>query len=261
MAETKKKTYQSASGGKGSKNDVQQAYKKAAPTGSAGGLRVGAVLLWLAAIAFEILAILVFKGVVNLKFMPQIAQLIAFLVLDLICVIVGSQLWKRANHIDPASKKNKVKFWLWNNMGVIVAAFAFIPFIIIALLDKNADKKTKTIAVVAAAVALAIGVVTSIDYNPISAEEKEAAVGEIQGDVFWTPFGHVYHAYDDCQALNHTDTLTYGSVEEAINHSRTRMCSFCAKRMEKEEGIDLTNIKTDNQDVDEEALEAIPEAE
>ena len=253
MAETKKKTYQTASGEKGSKKDVEQAYKKAAPTGSAAGFRVGAILLWLAAIGFELLAVLVLKGIVDLKFIPQIAQLIAFLVLDLICVIIGSQLWKRANRIDPASKKNKVKFWLWNNMGVIVAAFAFIPFIIIALTDKNADKKTKTIAVIAAAVALAIGALTSIDYNPISAEEKAAAAEEVGGDVFWTPFGHVYHAYDDCQALNHTDTLTYGSVEEAIEHNRTRMCSFCAKRM----GVS-DEIKTDNKEVTEDDLVPVP---
>jgi len=25
-------------------------------------------------------------------------------------------------------QKNKVKFWLWNNMGVIVSAIAFVPF-------------------------------------------------------------------------------------------------------------------------------------
>ena len=259
MAEQKKKTYQNASGEKGSKSDVKQAYKKAGATGSAAGFRVGAILLWLVAIACEVLAVLVIKGVVDLKFIPQIAQLIAFLVLDLICVIIGSQLWKKSNRIDPASKKNKVKFWLWNNMGVIVAAFAFIPFVIIALTDKNADKKTKTIAAVAAVIALAIGVATSIDYNPISAEEKEAAEAEIGGDVFWTPFGHVYHAYDDCQALNQTDTLTYGSVEEAIEHNRTRMCSFCAKRMEKEEGVTLDGIKTDNVEVNEEDL--VPAAE
>ena len=258
MAEQKKKTYQTASGEKGSKADAQQAYVKAGPTGSAAGLRVGAILLWLAAIAFEVLAILVIKGVVDLKFIPQIWQLIAFIVLDLVCVIIGSQLWKRANRIDPASKKNKVKFWLWNNMGVIVAAFAFIPFIIIALTDKNADKKTKTIATVAAVAALAVGVLTSIDYNPISAEEKAAAEEEIGGDVFWTPFGHVYHAYDDCQALNQTDTLTYGSVTEAIEHNRTRMCSFCAKRMEKEEGVVLDGIKTDNKEVDEGDLVPVP---
>ena len=45
----------------------------------------------------------------------------------IICLIIGSLLWKKANHIDPASEKNKVKFFLWNNMGLIVAVFAFVP--------------------------------------------------------------------------------------------------------------------------------------
>ena len=65
------------------------------------------------------------------------------LVLDLVCVIIGSQLWKKANRTKPASKKNKFLFWLWNNMGVIVCAFAFIPFVILALTDKKADKKAQ----------------------------------------------------------------------------------------------------------------------
>jgi len=42
--------------------------------------------------------------------------LIICIVLDLIFVIIGSLLWKKANHIDPISEKNKTKFWLWNNL-------------------------------------------------------------------------------------------------------------------------------------------------
>ncbi|MBQ4170308.1 MAG: hypothetical protein II614_01730, partial [Ruminococcus sp.] len=69
------------------------------------------------------------------------------------------------------SKKNKLRFWIQNNLGVVVAAVAFIPFIIIALTDKNASKQDKTIAAIAAAVALAVGVLTGIDYNPVSQED------------------------------------------------------------------------------------------
>ena len=53
-------------------------------------------------------------------------------VLDLVFVIIGAQLWKKANKIKPASEKNKFLFWLWNNMGVIACAVAFIPFVILA---------------------------------------------------------------------------------------------------------------------------------
>ena len=213
--------------------------KEAAPVGNAKGLRIGAVVLWLVAIVFEVLAVLVVIGKFNLKFMPSLTQLIILLVLDLACVIAGSQLWKKANHIDPVSEKNKVKFWLWNNMGLIVCAFAFIPFIIIVLTNKNADKKTKVIATVVAVIALLIGGLFSYDWNPVSAEQKQEAMQTISEDVYWSPFGHVYHTHDDCQALNHTDTLTMGSVEQAIAANRTRLCSFCAKRDE------ITNLATD----------------
>ena len=251
MAETKKKKIVSASSGEEVKAGSRKkavVKKQAAPVGNATGLRVGAVILWVAAIAFELLAWFVFIGKVNLTFLPVTAQLIAFLVLDLICVIIGSLLWKKANHIKPASEKNKTLFWFWNNMGLIVCAFAFVPFIILALTNKNADKKTKTIAVVAAAIALLIGGATSIEYNPVSQEQQQAAMATIEGKVLWAPFGKVYHIDETCQALNQSETLTEGTVEEAIADGRTRLCAFCAKRN------DVEGVVTD-QNVDEVELE------
>ena len=250
MAEAKKKKIVSASTGKEVSGARKKATvkKQAAPVGNATGLRVGAILLWVAAIAFELLAWFVFIGKVNLTFLPVMAQLIGFLVLDLICVIIGSLLWKKANHIKPASEKNKTLFWIWNNMGLIVCAFAFVPFIILALTNKNADKKTKTIAVVAAAIALLIGGATSIEYNPVSAEQQQAAMTAIEGKVLWAPFGKVYHIDETCQALNQSETLTEGTVEEAIADGRTRLCAFCAKRN------DVEGVVTD-QNVDEVELE------
>ena len=171
--------------------------------------------------------------------MPTLYQLIAFLVLDLAFVIIGAQLWKKANRIDPVSEANKVKFWLWNNMGVIACVVAFVPIIILMLSNKNLDKKTKTIATVVAIIALLIGGVCSYDFNPVSEEQQQAAISAVTGDVFWSPFGKVYHTHDDCQALNQSDTLTYGTVEEAIAANRTRLCSFCAKN------DNITGVVTD----------------
>ena len=253
MAEPKKKTIVSASTGKEVKEGSAKpakVVKEAAPVGNATPLRIGAVILWVLAIAFEILAILVYVQTIKITFMSTIVAVVILLVLDLICVIVAAQLWKKANRIDPASKKNKLKFWLWNNLGLIVAAFAFIPFIILALADKKADKKTKTIAVVVAIIALLIGGLCSYDWNPISAEEKDAAVAQISGNVYWTPFGHVYHTSVDCQALNNSDTVTTGSVEEAIAANRGRLCAFCAKR----DSINTEGMLVDG-DVDEVVLE------
>ena len=235
MAEKKEKKIVSAKTGETVSQETIAADKKkkkaAAVPESTTGLRVGAIVLWVVALGFEILALLLLLGKVNLHIGSTLTQLIIALVLDLACVIIGAQLWKKANHINPASEANKLKFWLWNNMGVIVCTLCFLPFIILALTDKNADKKTKTIAAVVAIIALLIGGVSSYDWNPVSAEQKEAAM-QVLGDseVFWSPYGHVYHTHDDCQSLNQSDTLTYGTVDEAIAANRTRLCAFCAKR-------------------------------
>ncbi len=241
MAEKKKRII-SADSGKEIETPVkkERKVKEAAPVGNAGGLRIGAVVLWVLAIVMEVLALLVVLGKVDLKFMDTLYQLIAFLVLDLAFVIIGAQLWKKANHIDPVSEANKVKFWLWNNMGVIVCVVAFVPVIILMLTNKNLDKKTKTIAVVVAIIAMLIGGVFSYDFNPVSEEQQQAAI-TVLGDenVFWSRFGKVYHTHDDCQSLNQSEVLTYGTVEQAIAANRTRLCAFCAKN------DNITGVVTD----------------
>ena len=245
MAEKKQHTIISADTGaevKPGANPKPQTHtvKPAAEVGNAKGLRIGAIILWAFAIVFEVLAVLVLAGKINLTFLPMMWQLIVLLVLDLACVIVGSQFWKKANHIDPASEANPTKFWLWNNMGVIVCVVAFVPLVILMLANKNLDKKTKAICTVVAIIALLIGGVSSYDFNPVSAEEKEAAV-EALGDeqVYWAPFGKVYHTHEDCSSLNQSETLTVGTVEQAIAANRTRLCYFCAQQ------DNITGVTTD----------------
>ncbi len=230
MAEKKHHLVSASTGKEGKPKPNSHTMVEAKPVGNAAGFRGSAIALWVVAFVFEILAVLVVIGKVNLKFMPTLWQLIAFLVLDLICIILGSQLWKKANHIKPVSEKNKIKFWLWNNMGVIACVIAFVPVIILMLTNKDLDKRTKAIATVVAIIALLIGGVSSYDFNPVSVEQQQAAIEAIEGDVFWAPFGKVYHTHEDCQSLNQTDTLTYGTVEEAIAANRTRLCSFCARK-------------------------------
>ena len=225
MEEKKQHTIISAS--EETENKVAQHAKA---VGNADTMRLGAIILWVVAFIFEILAALILFGKINLKFMPTIWQLIIFLVLDLACVIIGSQFWKKANHIKPASEKNKVKFWLWNNMGVIVCVICFLPIVILFLTNKELDKKTKAIAVVVAIIALLIGGLASYDFNPISSEQLEAAENVLgDGYVYWTHFGKVYHTHEDCSSLNHSDELIYGTVDEAVAANRTRLCLFCAK--------------------------------
>ena len=203
----------------------------AAEKSSAKTKRILAVVFWVLAIACEVLAVLVFIGKIDLKFISQMAQLIAFLVIDFILVVVGAQFWKQANHMDPVSEQNKVKFWLWNNMGVIVCCFAFIPFLIYVLfIDKNADPKMKKVAAIVAAVALVLGIGISYDWNPVSEEGKAQAESTL-GDtsVYWTQFGSVYHLDTECQHLNRSSELFEGDVATAIEKGKTRLCKTCAK--------------------------------
>ena len=59
MAETKKKTIVAASDGKETETTKASNKKAAKPVGNATGLRIGAAVLWAAAIGMEVLAILI----------------------------------------------------------------------------------------------------------------------------------------------------------------------------------------------------------
>jgi hypothetical protein len=203
----------------------------------ASGLRIGAVILWLLAIACEILAILFLNGtffvpeqgieILGFTLLPM-TVLIAAIVADLILVIIGSQLWKKANHINPISKKNKIKFFLWNQMGLIVAVIAFMPLIIFLLKDKKLDAKTRKIVTVVAAIALVIASLASIDWSPVSAEELAEAQATYGDDnVYWTTFGKSYHIDENCHTLNRSRTIYYGTIEEAFEANRHDPCDFC----------------------------------
>ena len=237
--ETEKKkvthTYTEVGGQSIGKEELLEATRK-----NALPYRIFAVILWVLAIAAEVFAILIFTHKIEFSFTVEnpgwTISWIVCIVLDLIFVVAGSLLWKKGNHLDPASKKNKVRFWLHNNLGVIVSVIAFAPFIIIVLTDKNADKKSKTIAAVVAAAALVIAGLFSYDWNPLSQEEMlENADIET---VYWTASGTVFHAYDDCSHLNNTVELFKGTSSTAIENGKTRLCKTCEARAlrEAEEG-------------------------
>ena len=244
MAAKKEHNYVQADGKiKEDAEKIKTEYKKANAVGNSVPLRIGAVCCWVLALLCEIFALRAFQGYPLLKSgLSTNAQMVAFLVIDLILVIVGAQLWKKANHIKPMSEKNKTLFWLWNNLGVVMCAVCFVPFIILVLANKDADGKTKKLALMVAIVACLIGGVASYDFNPVSQEQLTAAENVLgEQTVFWAPHGKVYHTHDDCQALNNTDTLTYGTVAEAVAANRTRLCSFCAKQ------DDITGVVTDGE--------------
>ena len=221
---------------------------EAIPKEGAKPRRIGAVILWLLAIACEVVAILNVVNKIELPKFSQTVWLIVLIVLDLIFVICGSMLWKKANHIDPASEKNKVKFWLWNNLGSLVSVVAFLPLIIFVLTSKDMDKRTKTIVSIVAACALVIGGLVSYDWNPISSEQLEAARAEILANgnydtnedgepvVYWVEHSKKYHINSSCSAINRsnsTSDIYRGTIDAAYQKGLTEPCRICIKAMEK----------------------------
>lgn len=202
-----------------------------ASQGKATGLRITAVILWLAAVAFEVLVICLLNGILYIPGDITL-WLIVGIALDLVCVVIGSLLWKHANRLDPASKKNKLKFFLWNNMGVIATIVAFVPLVIILLKDKKLDAKLKKLVTVIAAIALAIAALFSIDYNPVSFEDLAVAQQDSQiqsdGTAYWTRWGKSYHFDPDCSTLMNSAVVYQGTIEEAFEAHRTDPCDFCA---------------------------------
>ena len=211
--------------------------KNVEATGEVGNKRVIAIVLWVVAIIFEALALMSLMQSSpiygKLPFFEPIVWMCIFLALDLICVIVAGQLWKKANHIDPPSEKNAFEFFVKSQLGAILSVIAFLPFLVMALLDKDADKRTKTIAAIVAAVALAIGVGTSADFNPVSSEDLQAmqqnAIELGDGTVYWTEHGTVYHLNPNCSHIINSSTIYSGDAAAAYEHGLSRPCKDCAK--------------------------------
>lgn len=197
----------------------------------ATGKRVAAVIFWLLGLACEIFCILIINKTLYFEGDKQMYFLIGGLVADLIFVIIGSQFWKRANDVDPASESNKVKFFLWNQMGLIAAIICFFPIVLILLNNKDLDKKTKKVTSIVAACALVVASLCSIDWNPVSEEDLNNAVAEY-GDttVYWTVYGRKYHLDPDCQSIQNSATVYEGTIDQAYEAGRNAPCKFCAQQ-------------------------------
>ncbi|HRP17277.1 MAG TPA: hypothetical protein PL128_04710 [Ginsengibacter sp.] len=207
--------------------------------GQAKQLRLFGMLAWIVAIAGEIYAIL--KLIRN----DKLTWLIVAIVVILILAIVGSMLWKKANRLDPASEKDKTKFFIQNQLGAIMGVLAFLPLVIFILTNKNIDGKTKGIAGAAAAVALVVAGITGYDFNPPSIEKYTQQINE-QTDVirnlnngvdlvYWTNQGNKYHLFEDCQHIKGRE-IHSGTVKEAWEARRigdSELCLTCKKRAEK----------------------------
>ncbi len=216
------------------RNDTDAVWKPTAEAKSkATTYRVIAVILWVLAIAAEAVAIFWL-----LRTQTQqtwyLWALIGGLVLIAILAIVGSQFWKKANDLDPAKRSEPVRFFVQNQLGVIISILAFLPLIILIFTNKNMDGKQKGIAGgIAIALLIAAGLL-SADFSPNSVEDETAQqvanegqideyttiVEQLTGgnEVTWTLSGNVYHLCTDASAVNldSADNQIYsGTVSDA----------------------------------------------
>ena len=202
--------------------------------------RVIAICLWCVAIVFEVVGILRLTNAINwFSKMNVTTFLIICIILDLLFFIPGSLFWKKANHIDPASEKDKVKFWTINNLGVILSVLAFLPIIVIVLTNEDLDKKSKTIVATVAAIALVIAGVSSYDFNPISKEQLEKAEKEVVNvsggkTVYWAPHSKKYHVDPDCPAFSQSETVFEGTVKQAFEKGLTDPCRRCIPELKED---------------------------
>ena len=218
-----------------------------------------AVILWLIAIAFETIWILRVMDVITWFSWLEVKYfLIICIVLDLIFFIIGSLVWKKANHIDPISEKNKLKFWSWNNLGTILSILAFLPMIIVVLMSKNLDKNSKKLVWWIAAAALIIAWLASYDYNPVSSEQLLRAEKEVQqvsptGKVYWAPYSKKYHVDPDCPAFSNSETVYEWTVRDAYEAGLVDPCRRCIPeyKWDEDENVGETPAKEENDETEE----------
>ncbi|MCL1798351.1 MAG: hypothetical protein FWG23_01195 [Eggerthellaceae bacterium] len=231
----------------------------ARPTGNAGTLRLLAIVLWVLGLACEVVGILILLQ--KLVVSNPVVFIVIALLLDLVLVVAGSFLWKRANKIDPPSEKNPVEFFIKTQLGAIIAVIAFFPILLLLLLDKNLDKRAKTLISILAVVCLAGAVGLSADYDPISLEDLQQMRENAESSDFganyvkWSTNSKVYHTWATCSALNRIseNNLREGTVDEAFEASKARMCKICAGHFNITKGVDGGDVADDAQEALDEA--------
>lgn len=227
----------------------QKVFKASAEAeGKAKQLRLFAFLAWFIAIAGQIFAIFKLIGDDTLTWL--IVVIVGILALS----ITGSMLWKKANRLDPASEKDKFRFFVQNQLGAIMAVLAFLPLVILIFMNKDVDGKTKGIAGSVAVVAMLVAGIVGVDFNPASVEKyteeinaQTSAVKELNYDndnVFWTKAGNKYHIFEDCQHIKGRDEINNGTVKESWDQKGiSELCKTCEKRAIKTKEITGEDIE------------------
>jgi len=169
-----------------------------------------------------------------------------------VLAIGGSLLWKQSNRLDPASKSDKVRFFVQNQLGVIISAIAFIPLIILIFTNKNMSGQQKAIAGIIAIVLLGASGTLGATVNPPSTEQYTAetqTVTQATGGtdlVYWTKEGKVFHLCAAASAVNlqSKDNQIYsGTVAEAHAAGKSRL-TLQVEQERKQCGFDTSDSPT-----------------
>ena len=207
--------------------------------GKAKQFRMFAILAWLIAMIGQVFAIL------KLISDDMLVWLIVAIVVILALAITGSTLWKKANRLDPASEKDKVKFFIQNQLGAIMGVLAFLPLVILIFMNKDASKKTKGVAGSIAVVALLVAGISGVDFAPPSVEkfteeinaqtEVVKSLNHDQDNVYWTRAGNKYHIFKDCQHIVGRDEINNGTTKESWDEKGiSELCKTCENRAKRQ---------------------------
>ncbi|EON22545.1 hypothetical protein CF8_3732 [Nocardioides sp. CF8] len=195
--------------------------------GRATRLRLVAALLWSLAIAGEVYAIF---GV--LRDTPvNMVLLIGLLVVIGLLAAGGSLLWKKANRLDPASRRDSARFFVQNQLGAIITVIAFLPLIVLILMNKDMSGKEKALAGGIGVLVMIAATAVGIDLDAPSVEqytEESNQVTDITGQdlVYWTKSGEVFHLCESVSAVNlesKDNTIYSGTVAEAHAAGKERL--------------------------------------
>jgi hypothetical protein len=144
-------------------------------------LRLFASGSWVVAIGTEIGAIVL---LLKNKFDEgNLVLLVALLVVIAVFAIAGSLLWKAANKHDPASKADKVKFFVQNQLGVIITLIAFVPLLALIFMDKDMDPKNKKIAGGVGVALFAVAAMFGVSIDPPSTEQYSQDMSECAAQI------------------------------------------------------------------------------
>lgn len=209
--------------------------------GKAKQLRLFAFLAWFIAIGGQVFAIL---ELINDE---TLTWLIVAIVVILALAVTGSWLWKKANRLDPASEKDKFRFFVQNQLGAIMGVLAFLPLVIFIFSNKDVDGKTKGIAGAVAVVAMLIAGISGVDFNPPSIEkyteeinnqtEEVRRINYDKDDVYWTTAGNRYHIFEDCYHIEGREKFS-GTVKNSWEKKGiSELCKTCKKRAIKENNV------------------------